>query len=195
MLSGAAPAGIFRAAFDAYWNDTAAKFGTDAMTAWQPLGLEGIDAQVTFSPHASATAVLDAGANDIESAASSVFYSLAFLSQTHGAILEAVEAITANDALFVYGISDRKVGGLSLHKPDGSIAPVFASALSGSVPPPFSAEPTGGGGTRMHHKFVVVDFNTDDARVYFGSYNFSTPADRQNGENLLLVRDKRVATA
>lgn len=195
VLSGAAPAAIFRAAFDAYWNHSAAEFGTGAATAWQPLGLQGIDAAVTFSPHASATAVLDTVAHDIEAAASSVFYSLAFLSQTHGAILEAVEAITENDALFVYGISDRKVGGLSLHKPNGSIAPVFASALSAHVPPPFSAEPTGGGGTRMHHKFVVVDFNTDNARVYFGSYNFSTPADRQNGENLLLVRDRRVATA
>ncbi|HEU4373917.1 MAG TPA: hypothetical protein VFS02_10530 [Telluria sp.] len=83
------------------------------------------------SPHASATAVLDTVARDIEAAASSVFYSLAFLSHTHGAILEAVEAITENDA-FVYGISDRKIGGLSLHKPNGSIAssirPRFVSA-------------------------------------------------------------------
>jgi phosphatidylserine/phosphatidylglycerophosphate/cardiolipin synthase-like enzyme len=172
-----------------------AGFGAGAASAWHRLGLEGIDAEVTFSPHAGANAVLRQVADDIQTASSSVFYSLAFLAQTAGPILDAVEAVTGSETLFVYGMSDRKVGGLSLHKPDGNIAPVFPSALSANVPPPFSKEPTGGGGIRMHHKFVVVDFNTAAARVYFGSYNFSTPADRQNGENLLLVRDARVATA
>ena len=47
----------------------------------------------------------------------------------------------------------------------------------------------------MHHKFVVIDFDTPDARVYLGSYNFSRPADEDNGENLLLFKDGRIATA
>ncbi len=47
----------------------------------------------------------------------------------------------------------------------------------------------------MHHKFVVLDFDRADARVYFGSYNFSEPADGTNGENLLLVKDRTVATS
>jgi phosphatidylserine/phosphatidylglycerophosphate/cardiolipin synthase-like enzyme len=47
----------------------------------------------------------------------------------------------------------------------------------------------------MHHKFVVLDFDTDDARVYFGSYNFSEPADFDNGENLVLIQDRTVATS
>ena len=47
----------------------------------------------------------------------------------------------------------------------------------------------------MHHKFVVIDFNKPSARVYLGSYNFSKPADRQNGENLLLIQDRRIATS
>jgi phosphatidylserine/phosphatidylglycerophosphate/cardiolipin synthase-like enzyme len=47
----------------------------------------------------------------------------------------------------------------------------------------------------MHHKFVVIDFGKPSARVYFGSYNFSVPADTKNGENLLLVRDQRVAVS
>lgn len=47
----------------------------------------------------------------------------------------------------------------------------------------------------MHHKFVVIDFNKPTARVYLGSYNFSNPADNDNGENLLLITDRRVATA
>jgi phosphatidylserine/phosphatidylglycerophosphate/cardiolipin synthase-like enzyme len=47
----------------------------------------------------------------------------------------------------------------------------------------------------MHHKFVVIDFNKPTARVYLGSYNFSGPADNDNGENLMLVADRRIATA
>ena len=30
---------------------------------------------------------------------------------------------------------------------------------------------------------------------YLGSYNFSSPADIQNGENLLLIRDRRIAVS
>ena len=72
-------------------------------------------------------------------------------------------------------------------------------ALTEHVPEPFKSEPTGlasnGVGTRMHHKFVVLDFDLPTARVYAGSYNFSNPADLKNGENLLRIRDRRVATS
>lgn len=47
----------------------------------------------------------------------------------------------------------------------------------------------------MHHKFVVIDFDLPTARVYMGSYNFSSAADLKNGENLLLIRDQRVAVS
>lgn len=47
----------------------------------------------------------------------------------------------------------------------------------------------------MHHKFVVVDFDKPTARVYMGSYNFSKAADTSNGENLLVIRDRRIAVS
>ena len=47
----------------------------------------------------------------------------------------------------------------------------------------------------MHHKFVVIDVDKPSARVYLGSYNFSSAADTLNGENLLLIKNQRVATA
>ena len=47
----------------------------------------------------------------------------------------------------------------------------------------------------MHHKFTVIDFDKPTARVYMGSYNFSSPADVKNGENLLLIRDRRIAVS
>jgi phosphatidylserine/phosphatidylglycerophosphate/cardiolipin synthase-like enzyme len=41
----------------------------------------------------------------------------------------------------------------------------------------------------------VIDFDTPTARVYTGSFNFSTAADTANGENLLLIKDPRAATS
>ena len=95
----------------------------------------------------------------------------------------------------MYGISDRRVGGLDLQKPDGNVSPVFPAALTKDVPEPFSAEPTAADGVRMHHKFVVIDFDKPTGRVYLGSYNFSSAADIKNGENLVLIRDRRVAVS
>jgi hypothetical protein len=45
-----------------------------------------------------------------------LFYSLAFLHQTPGPIREAIKKVT-QDKIFVYGVSDKKVGGIDLQKP------------------------------------------------------------------------------
>lgn len=185
----------FLAAFDAYWNREK-DFGKSESALWTDLKIKGVKAKVAFSPHAEENALLESIATDVETnTTSSLFYSLAFLYQTPGVIQDAIRAVSERDDLFVYGISDRKVGGLDLQKPDGNVSPVFPAALGANVPLPFSKEPTGGGGIRMHHKFLVIDFDKPSARVYLGSYNFSQPADRKNGENLLLIRDRRVAVS
>lgn len=190
----------FIAAFDNYWKfDFAKGFGPTDSTAWQDLQLTGIDAFITFSPHAKSGGVLQSVADDILAAKSSVFYSLAFLNQTGGAVTDAIKEVTQREGIFVYGISDKRTGGLDVHLPNGKIAPVYAANLGANLPEPFKSEPTGlgasGVGTRMHHKFVVIDFDKPTARVYMGSYNFSKPADNENGENLLLIRDRRVAVS
>jgi phospholipase D-like protein len=198
VAQGGAAVKLFRDAFDNYWkNETPATFGpTNSAAQWLGLGLGGIDASVTFSPHADANARLQSIADDIGTrTTSSLFYSLAFLYQTPGALQDAIKKVSKDNTKFVYGISDRKVGGIDLQKPDTNVSPVFAAALAKDVPEPFKSEPTGGSGIRMHHKFVVIDFDKPTARVYLGSYNFSTAADKQNGENLVLVRDRRVATS
>ncbi|MET0308687.1 MAG: phospholipase D-like domain-containing protein [Sphingomonas sp.] len=181
----------FRDAWDDYWTQTG--FGLSRSADWQPLGLAGIDAKVTFSPHDRTKARLKEVADDMLTAETSLFYSLAFLNQTSGPVTDAVEAITNSD-VFTYGISDRRTG-FELLKPDGNPAPVFFSRLEKNLPAPFKPEPNTGMGTNMHHKFVVLDFDTDKARVWMGSYNFSITADGSNGENLMLIRDRKVATS
>lgn len=73
-------------------------------------------------------------------------------------------------------------------------AAVSPAALKGNVPP-FNSGPDGGKGIRLRHKFVVTDFEKPTGRVYLGSYNFSGAADTKKGENLVIVRDRRVAVA
>ncbi len=196
ILQGASATKPFLAAFEDYWSLTPAAFGEAASANWNIISLPGIQARVAFSPHGPSNALLEAIADDIEiNTTSSLFFSLAFLDKTKGAIPNAIKKVLQRDEIFVYGISDKKAGGLALQKPDGNVSPVFSAALTKNVPKPFSAEPTGGFGTRMHHKFVVIDFDKPTARVYLGSYNFSPPADTKNGENLLLFRDRRIAVS
>ena len=188
---------LFLAAFNDYWaHGDVSGFGKAASANLTSLGFTGIDARVAFSPHSSQNALLATVADDIgQKTTSNLFYSLAFLYQTPGPILDAIKKVTNDDKIFVYGISDRKVGGIDLQKPDGNVAPVFPASLQGNLPEPFKSEPTGGSGVRMHHKFVVIDFEKPTARVYMGSYNFSSTADLKNGENLLVIRDRRIAVS
>jgi hypothetical protein len=197
VLRGKSAVKIFLAAFDDYWaSATAAAFGKTGSAAWNDLGLTSIDAEIGFSPRAKKNAVLTTIADDISrNTTSSLFYSLAFLYQTKGAIRNAFIKHQKDDDIFSYGISDRPVAGLDLQKPDGKVRIVRPEVLEANLPQPFKAEPTGGGGLRLHHKFVVIDFDKPTARVYMGSFNFSAAADTSNGENLLLIRDRRIAVS
>jgi phosphatidylserine/phosphatidylglycerophosphate/cardiolipin synthase-like enzyme len=199
VLHGEAAAKAFADAFDGYWNHgTPAGFGALPAAGLTDLEL-GIDAQVAFSPHSAANAQLAKVGDDVEANTSStLLYSLAFLYQTEGPIRDAITKVTEDDAIFVYGISDKEAG-LVLQRPTDvatdNAEPAFPVPLDENVPEPFKKESAGGSGIRMHHKFVVVDFEKPTARVYMGSYNFSEPADLSNGENLLVIKDRRVAVS
>ncbi|MEZ2131169.1 MULTISPECIES: phospholipase D-like domain-containing protein [unclassified Sinorhizobium] len=196
-------------AFETYFAATRADdFRASASSAgWFDLGLSGVDAKVAFSPHSEANGRLDEIGADIDTVQSSVLFSLAFLGQTtRGPIGPALGRALERPQVHVMGIADARVEagnlGLTVLTPDNRRRVVRAAALTGNVPPPFVTEPSGLSGvhgnergTRMHHKFVVLDFDKPTARVYLGSYNFSEPADGENGENLVLVRDRTVATS
>lgn len=180
-------------AFADYW-DSEAGFRTSKAAVWRALPLAEIVGQIDMSPHSKSKAVLNSIGDDIRMVRSSLFYSLAFLNQTSGAVTDAVGEVTQNQTIFAFGISDKKTG-IIVHETDGNTAPVYSSALTGKLPEPFRSESSGGSGVKMHHKFIVLDFDKPSARVYTGSFNFSSPADVSNGENLLLFRDQRIATS
>lgn len=196
-------------AFDSYFNAARPDDFRKARPSgsWFNLGITGLDAKVGFSPHSRKNGLLASVGRDIGKAKSSVLFSLAFLGQMKkGPIGPALGRAIKSKTVHALGIADARVKagnlGVTVMTSDNKRRVVRASALTGNVPAPFSTEPTGlsGGsgqhrGTRMHHKFVVLDFDTDDARVYVGSYNFSEAADFDNGENLMLIKDRTVATS
>ena len=137
-------------AFEAYWqHDDVRGFGASKATKLADIGVAGVDARVAFSPHAKDTALLADIAQDIsEGTTSSLLYSLAFLYQTEGPVRDAVKQVTEDDRIFVYGISDRKVGGLTLQPSRGNPAPVYRQGAQRRSARAVSSEPTGGSGTR-----------------------------------------------
>jgi hypothetical protein len=196
-------------AFNDYFGAKAAKDfkASKWPVGWHNLGLRGLTAKVAYSPHTAKNGLLSEVGADIGKAKSSVLFSLAFLGQTtKGPIGPALGKQIKSKKVFTLGIADANVKagnlGVEVISPDSKRRLVRSSALVRGAPAPFNKEPSGLAGekgdkrgTRMHHKFVVIDFNTPDARVYFGSYNFSEPADQKNGENLIYIKDRTVATS
>lgn len=197
VLRGEEPVKVFEDAFNTYWSpiNNPKLVRQSKASGWSNLQLPSVKAAVTFSPHGRDNEVLDDIARYVQGhTKSNVLFALAFLYQTKGAMRDAITSLTATDQVFVYGMSD-KAAGIDLRMANGHMAIVQPSVLKDGVPEPFSREVAGGGGIRLHHKFIVTDFDTPEARVYMGSFNFSKAADRDNGEQLVVINDRRVATA
>jgi len=150
--------------------------------------------RVCFSPHPDASELsLTPVAGAVEQAASSVFYSSAFLNQdTRGPVRKAIDRLVGKP-LFSYGVVNNDTG-LALQKPDGSQGVVDFAYLHDHAPVPFAAEWSGQQGINIHHKFVVTDFNLPTGKVFAGSSNLSMSGEEKNGDQLIQISDQRVAT-
>ena len=188
-------AGLFEQVFELAFTDPA-KFNKDPISKkWFLVQVSGKPpVHFCFSPHASTDLSLNPVGGAIEQATSSVFFSIAFLNQIKsGPTRTAIDGLMGKN-VFSYGISD-KAGGLKVKKPDGSIGLVDFSYLAKTAPEPFASEWSGGKGIHEHHKFVVTDFSLPTAKVFSGSSNLSPAGEGNNGDNLVMIEDCRVATS
>jgi hypothetical protein len=155
------------------------------------------NSSITFAPHAEgfATQILDGLSKRVKSAKSSVLFCIMSLDEnTGGSVYPALREAQNNEGLFSYGVTD-STKSVSLYKP-GSRKGILVNAksLARELPPPFNKEETFNA-HRIHHKFVVVDFNKSNATVYFGSSNLALGGEKSNGDNLICVKDTDIATA
>jgi phosphatidylserine/phosphatidylglycerophosphate/cardiolipin synthase-like enzyme len=147
-----------------------------------------------FAPHKSPDLALNPVRGAVDLASSSVFYSIAFLNQIKtGPTKDAFDRLIKRP-VFSYGISDKK-GELEVRKPDGSTGLVSFAYLAENAPEPFKTEWSGGKGINVHHKFVVTDFNLPTAKVFTGSSNFAQSGEEDNGDNLIMIEDRKIAVS
>ncbi|MGJ5208405.1 phospholipase D-like domain-containing protein [Bradyrhizobium sp. HKCCYLR20261] len=195
VFHSAGVAELFGQMFDLAFEDASAFRKDDFSKKWHAVHSPGKPTiQLCFSPHQATDLSLNPIRAAIDQATSSVFYSVAFLSQMgDGPTKDAFDRVMERP-IFSYGTVDKR-GALELRKPDGSIGLVDFSYLASKAPEPFRSEWSGGKGRNIHHKFLVTDFSLPTAKVFTGSSNFSPSGEKGNGDHLIMIEDRKVATA
>jgi phosphatidylserine/phosphatidylglycerophosphate/cardiolipin synthase-like enzyme len=148
---------------------------------------------VAFSPHKNASVSLERVAYEIKKADSSVIFAIMVLGGT-GPVMDEIKKLDTKK-IFAYGVTQSS-SQLRFFKPGNSRAKVVPFAyLNEKVPEPFRQEYSGGQGQTIHHKFVVVDFNDSRPIVFTGSSNLAAGGEESNGDNLIAIFDRGIATA
>lgn len=185
---------VFEKAFsggNGFSGDALAKTWHDFPNASPPM-------EFCMSPHADPNLSLGRIGDAIRDAQSSVFFSIAFLNQIlSGPVREQIDNLSGRPVLS-YGIINQTGKSLKIMKPDGTEGIVSFAFLAENAPVPFNEEWSGNNGNtgiNIHHKFVVTDFNTPNASVFTGSCNMAPSGERNNGDNLVCIRDSQIATA
>ncbi|SIR41879.1 PLD-like domain-containing protein [Rhizobium sp. RU35A] len=195
VFTSADVAGFFGTMFDMAFSDPMAFRKSAFAKTWHAIPhAGGPTVQLCFSPHSDTDLSLNPIAAAIDQATSCALYSLAFLNMMRsGPTLEAFERLI-DRPIFSCGSVDKR-GSLHLIKPDGSRGLVDFRYLSSKAPEPFKSEWSGGKGRNVHHKFLVTDFNLPTAKVFTGSSNMSPSGEKQNGDHLIMIEDRKIATA
>ncbi|MDR1988648.1 MAG: phospholipase D-like domain-containing protein [Acidobacteriaceae bacterium] len=157
---------------------------------------------ITFAPHtaAVATTVLDDVAARIarERRASkktgSVLFAVMQVDNGTSPTWDALRDLHTDQSIFSYGITDT-TSGIVLYQPKQKTGVLVTGKPGPSqLPPPFNQVPGVGIGHQIHHKFIVCGFAGPNPVVYCGSSNLALGGEQQNGDNLLAIHDRDVAT-
>lgn len=189
-------AALFAEMFTLAFDDMANFAKSDFAHNWHSVVTDaGPTIDLCFSPHTSPELSLGRVGSAIDDATSSVFYAIAFLNQIKsGPLKVAIDDLVAGTK-FSYGIVDEAGKRMELVKPSGEVGVVDFAYLAAHAPEPFKSEWSGGGGINIHDKFVVVDFDQPNAKVFTGSSNFSPSGEKGNGDHMIVINDQGVAVA
>ena len=188
-------AGLYEQAFRQAWDDEPGFRSSQVAAGWMPIESDALPAcAVSFAPHKAEKVSLERVAKAIQDAKSSVLFAIMEIGAGGGPALEEIRRLPERDDLYAFGTTQRIDGALKVIVPTDPNSPFIPfSYLKSKVPPPFDKEIAGGSGQIIHHKFVVVDFNGKNPKVYAGSSNLAK-AESSNGDNLVEFADPDVAT-
>jgi hypothetical protein len=148
---------------------------------------------VSFAPHADGEFALNAPERAVQRAEKDVIFAL--MSPGSGNLIADLKALGRRSQIMTFGVVQTQSFQQQLIAANktGNEISSFTS-LDKIVPEPFIKEFSGGTGQTIHHKFVVVDFNGNDPVVYCGSSNLTKGGESANGDNLLGIYDRGIAT-
>lgn len=159
--------------------------------------------EITFAPHTEELAreLLGEIVTRIEKeqkkakTKANVLFAVMEMAKGESPVWDILNTLHADDGIFTFGVSDSPKG-ISLYEPKRKTGVlVTGRPVATQLPPPFNQVPGVGIGHQIHHKFVVCGFGGDEPVVYCGSSNLAVGGERDNGDNLLTIRDPDVVTA
>ncbi len=196
VFDDAETAGHYETAFEQTFQDMAHFSSAEIAEGWIDMShrAELPDFALCFSPHQTADISLGKVDQAIQKAKSSVLFAIMELTGSGPVLTGIMDLTNKRPDIFSYGVT-QNLSGVSLYKP-GSADGILTSFafLSTNVPPPFSAEVSGGPGQVIHDKFIIVDFDTTSPVVFTGSSNLAAGGEEQNGDNMLAISDPAVAS-
>ena len=200
-------AGFYAGVFNEAWT-TGVKKAVFAKSEWATKVFASTSkgtpkTSITFSPHDTAGAakalkpIVDRIAQEGKKGKSegSVLFAVMEMANGNSPVYDALKILHKSDKVFSFGISDNP-SGIFLY-PVGSKTGVLVTGkpVRTQLPPPFNQVPNiGGVKHQVHHKFVVCGFNGDDPVVFCGSSNLASGGEENNGDNLITIHDKDIAT-
>jgi phosphatidylserine/phosphatidylglycerophosphate/cardiolipin synthase-like enzyme len=190
---------VFDMAFTEDAKSAAFTASTLAKKEWK-IGGDGLPRTVfSFAPHSKPTFSLKRLVDELRNADSSLLFAVMGL-RGSGDVLKTLRTIHKDSRIFSYGVTDDegredKSGNFVFYKPDQPAGILIKSAaLNKLVPQPFAKEYQEGLAHKVHHKFVVVDFNDSDPVLFTGSSNLAETGEEKNGDNLIAVYDRAIVT-
>lgn len=148
---------------------------------------------VSFAPHINGELALQAPERAVKRAEKDVIFAL--MSPGSGDLITELEGLAQRPQVMTFGVVQTESFQQQLIAADKGGNEISAfKPLDRIVPAPFTREFSGGMGQTIHHKFVVVDFNGTDPVVYCGSSNLTKGGESANGDNLLGIYDRGIAT-
>lgn len=192
VFDDASVAGLYAQAFEQAWTDPTGFHGSDIASKWFDQTLDGAPFSFSFAPHTAPPFSLQKVSEAIQGASSSVLFAIMEMSGS-GEVMTTLKDLGDDEKVLSLGTIESE-GQVNLFRQGDNCSVVGFDYLRQHAPPPFDTEVDAGPGQHIHHKFVVCDFNGPDPVVFCGSSNLAAGGEASNGDNLLAIRDRTVAT-
>jgi hypothetical protein len=198
VIKDKSAANLFAEAFEESW-DRPKKFRTTSLVNdFLPETVPGADKiSFAFAPHTETQAKKIIGdiAGWVRSAQHSVLFAVMNMTTSTGELIDVLKNVETEvgPQIFKYGVSEG-VKEVKFYKPGRKNAIILsAQSINKDLPPNFLKE-RNPAGMKIHHKFIVLDFDTPNARVICGSSNLALGGKKDNGDNMVIIQDRELAT-